>query len=97
MVRTVMKAQSNLDALIDAVDATDAPIIVEDDGKPRLVVMSPNEYDRLRGDRNERNWEMIQLVQERNIDKDLDEIMRDVDQSVEEVRQQYRERQQKSA
>lgn len=97
MVRTVLKAQSDLDALIDAVDAADEPVIVEDQGKRRLVVMSPEEYDRLRGDRNERNWEMIQHVQERNADKDPDEIMRDVNQAVEEVRQQYRERQQQSA
>ena len=33
MVRTVMKTQSDLDALIDAVEAAGEPIVVEDQGK----------------------------------------------------------------
>lgn len=85
MVRTVSVDDTDLRALFDA----DEPIIVEDQGKPRLVVMSPDEYERLCDDRFERNWQMIQRVQERNADKDPDEIMRDVNHAVEEVRQWY--------
>lgn len=95
MVRTVIKAQSDLDALIDAVDATDEPIIVEDQGKPRLVAMSPEEYERLRDDQSERDWQTIQRLQERNADKDPDEVLRVVTAVVEEVRQERYERQQR--
>ena len=93
MVRTISVDDTDLRTLFD----TDEPVIVEDHGQPRLVVMSPDEYERLRGDRIETNWKLVQRVHERNADTDLDEIMRDVDQAVEEVRQQYRDRSQQSA
>ena len=88
MVRTVMRGQSDLDGLIDAVDATDEPIIVEDQGQRRLVVMSPEEFDRLRDDQAERDWQTIQRLQARNADKDPDDVLSVVTAVVEEVRQQ---------
>lgn len=97
MVRTVLKAQSDLDALIEAVDAADEPIVVEDQGKPRLVAMSPEEYARLRDDQFERDWQTIQRLQERNADKDPDEVLRAVTAVVEEVRQERYERQQQDS
>jgi PHD/YefM family antitoxin component YafN of YafNO toxin-antitoxin module len=93
MVRTVLRTQSDLDALIDAVDATDEPIVVEDQGKRRLVVMSPEEFDRLRDDQAERDWQTIQRLQERNADKDPDEVLRVVTAVVEDVRRERYERQ----
>jgi PHD/YefM family antitoxin component YafN of YafNO toxin-antitoxin module len=97
MTRTISRGQSTLDALIDAIDAADEPIIVEDGGKPRLVVMSPEEYERLRDEQFERDWQTIQRVQERNADKDPDEVLRVVTAVVEEVRQERYERRQRDS
>jgi hypothetical protein len=97
MVRTYQVRDSELESLLARLRDSEDRVALAVDGETLGIVISPEEYERLRGGRNERNWEMIQRVQERNADKDPDEIMRDVNQAVEEVRQQYRERQQKSA
>ena len=89
MVRTVMKAQSDLDALIDAVDASDETIIVEDQGEPRIVVMSPEEYERYRKYIIEKGWAAVDELRRLNADKDPDEIYDIVTQAVEEVRQEH--------
>ena len=97
MVRTYQVRDSELESLLARLRDSEDTVALAVDGETLGIVVSPEEYERLRGNRNERNWEMIQRVQERNAEKDPDEIMRDVNQAVEEVRQQYRERQQKSA
>ena len=89
MVRTVMKAQSDLDALIDAVDASDETIIVEDQGKPRIVVMSPEEYERYRAYVWDRGWAAVDQLHALNADKDPDEVYELVTRVVEEVRQEH--------
>src|SRR5687768_7515224 len=97
MVRTYQVRDSELESLLARLRDSEDTVALAVDGETLGIVISPKEYERLRGDRIERNWEIIQRVQERNADKDPDEIMRDVNQAVEEVRQQYRERQQQSA
>lgn len=97
MVRTYQVRDSELESLLARLRDSEDTVALAVDGETLGIVISPEEYERLRGDRNERNWEMIQRVQERNADKDPDEIMRDVNQAVAEVRHQYRERQQTSA
>jgi hypothetical protein len=89
MVRTVLRTQSDLDALIDAVDATDGPVIVEDQGKPRLVAMSPEEFERYRAYVIEKGWAAVDELRRLNADKDPDEIYDIVTQAVEEVRQEH--------
>ncbi len=91
MVRTISVEDTDLRTLFDA----DEPIIVEDQGKPRLVVMSPEEYERLRDDQSELDWQTIQRLQERNADKDPDDVLRVVTAVVEDVRQERYERQQR--
>jgi len=87
MVRTIAVDDTDLRTLFDI----DEPVIIEDQGKPRLVVMSPMDYERLRGDRIEANWKIVQRVQGRNADKDPDDVLRDLTAVVEEVRQERRE------
>ena len=89
MVRTVMKAHSDLDALIDAVDTSDETIIVEDQGKPRIVVMSPEEYERYRAYIIEKGWAAVDELRRLNADKAPDEIYDLVTEVVEEVRQEH--------
>ena len=50
MVRRISRDEASLDVLIEAVEAIDEPIIVDEDGKARLVAMSPQHFERLRGE-----------------------------------------------
>jgi hypothetical protein len=93
MVRTYEVRDDELEALLTRLRESDETVALSVDGEMLGIVVSPEEYERLREARIERNWQMIQRVQERNADKDPDEIMRDVDQAVADVRQQYREQQ----
>lgn len=96
MVRTYQVRDSELESLLARLRDSEDMVALAVDGETLGIVISPEEYERLRDERIERNWQMIQRVQERNADKDPDEIICDVDQAVEEVRQQYRERQPQS-
>jgi PHD/YefM family antitoxin component YafN of YafNO toxin-antitoxin module len=96
MVRTISRQQYEADAtaILDAVCETREPVIIESDGIASAVMISPDEYERFRREQLERDWAVIQQVQERNADKDPDEVLRDVTAVVEEVRQElYDERQ----
>ena len=63
-------------------------VIVERKGKPVAVVISPDEYARYHQAEEERRWQVVERIQERNADKDPDDVLRDVTETVEEVRQE---------
>ena len=93
MVRALSIHEFSSGELIKAIEASDEPIvIVESSGTPWLVVMSPREYDRLRGDQCESTEEMIQHLLEQSPDDDPIRIMRDVTREVEAVRQEHYEK-----
>jgi hypothetical protein len=50
LVTRISRDEASLDVLIEAVEAIDEPILVEEDGKARLVAMSPQHFERLRGE-----------------------------------------------
>ena len=93
MVRALSIHEASVGVLIKAVETSDEPIIVvESLGTPCLVVMSPQEYDRLRGDDSESTREMIERMLEQSPDDDPIRIMRDVTRDVEAVRQEHYEK-----
>lgn len=65
-------------------------IIVERKGKPFAVVVSPEHFEKIR-EQEEQAWRVIEQLQERNTDKDPDEVLRDVTETVEQVRQEMYE------
>lgn len=66
------------------------PVIVEKNGKPFAVIISPEQYEALQK-AIERAWATVDTVRERNADKDLDEVLRHVTEVVEAVRQEMYE------
>src|SRR5579872_2772574 len=67
------------------------PTIVEKQGKPVAVVISPEEYAQYRRYKEEakqRFFRVVDRIQERNADKDPDEVDHDVTAAVAEVRQE---------
>jgi PHD/YefM family antitoxin component YafN of YafNO toxin-antitoxin module len=91
MTRTIsiQDAERNFaDVLIDIGDAKET-IVVDDAGNPVAIVMSPEEYLSVR---RERAWALIRQVQDRNADQDPDDVLREVTDIVEEVRQEQHDR-----
>ena len=88
------EAQQNILEIFRTVQSTEEAVIVEREGKPLAVVVSPEEYERIKRMR-ERAWETVDAIRERNADKTEEEIMRDVDEAVEAVRQEHYEREQR--
>lgn len=71
------------------------PVIVEKKGKPFAVVISPSEYERYQQLARDQFFRVVDELREQNRDKDPDEVLREVTEIVEEVRQEmYEQRQQ---
>ena len=96
MARTLstQEAKSQFDELARSLAATREAVIIEDGGKPVMVVITPEDYERLRqADERARLWAAIEAVGQRNADLDPDEVLRDVTETVDAVRQElYEER-----
>lgn len=80
-------ARANFSELLGLVYYTKEPVVVERKGKPFAVVISPDQYAMLEREL-ERSWHALHQVQEQNADKDPDEVLRDVTEVVETVRQE---------
>src|SRR5215207_484143 len=80
MVRTMTAPETARDYadLFEVIADTDDEIVVERDGKPVAVVMSPETYARLLDIERARDWAAIDRIRARNADKDLDEVFADV-------------------
>jgi prevent-host-death family protein len=79
-------ARANFSELLGLVYYTKEPVVVERKGKPFAVVISPDQYAMLEKEL-ERSWQTLQQVQEQNADKDPEEVLQDVTEVVETVRQ----------
>jgi prevent-host-death family protein len=87
---SVDEARSSFPSLLDIVIEKKEPIIIEEDGKRLAVVISPEDFDRLR----EHLWEAVERIRARMPDRDPDEVLREVTEVVEEVRQELYEQRQ---
>jgi prevent-host-death family protein len=84
---SVSDARANFSAVLGEVHHTGIPTIIERNGKPYAVVISPAAWRRLL----DHDWEVIDRIRERNADKDPDEVYAQVTAAVEEVRRERRE------
>ncbi len=94
MVKTVStaEARANLGDVLNSVYYTKEPVVVQKKGKVVAVIISPEAFQRLQ-EEDARDWATIQAVGERNADHDPEEVLRDVTDEVEVVRQElYAER-----
>jgi PHD/YefM family antitoxin component YafN of YafNO toxin-antitoxin module len=91
MVRTitVQDAERNFADLLSGIGDAKETVVVDDAGNPVAVVISPEEFLSVR---RERAWALIRQVQDRNADQDPDEVLREVTEVVEEVRQEQHAR-----
>jgi prevent-host-death family protein len=95
MVRRVSEddVREHLAELLKSVSDTREPFVVERDGHPLAVVISPEQFA-LVEQKIEDAWSVIDALQERNAGADPEEILREVTSVVEAVRQERYERRQ---
>lgn len=92
---SVREVRANLADVLGEVFYTQQPVVVERKGRPVAVLISPDQYQRLQEQEKGRFFEAVHELQQRNEDKDPDEILRDVTSLVEEVRRERYEREQR--
>lgn len=80
------EARATFSELLGRVHYTQEPAIVEKNGKPFAVVISPEQYERLL-DAQQQAWAVVDAVHARNGDLDPDEVLADVTAEVEAVRE----------
>lgn len=89
-------AQANFRELLDEMDKTKEAIIVERNGKPIAALVSPEQFEQLQR-LKARTWATIEAVTDRNAERDPDDVLRNVTQEVEAVRQEAYEQRQRGA
>jgi len=90
------EARTNFSDVLGRAYYKGEPTIVEKQGKPVAVVISPEEYERYRRYKEEakqRFFQVVDRIQERNAGKDPEEVYRDVTAAVEDVRREAHGRQ----
>ena len=81
------EARANFSELLGLVYYTKEPVLVERNGRPFAVMISPEQYETMRKE-IERAWTTLDRVQAVNADKDPDAVLRDVTAAVEAVREE---------
>jgi PHD/YefM family antitoxin component YafN of YafNO toxin-antitoxin module len=91
MSRTVTKkeAASTFEEIIDSLPNERDAVIVDDEGERVAVIVTPEDFDRYS---RARAWETVRRVQERNADRDSDEVLHFVTELVEQVRRERNEK-----
>jgi PHD/YefM family antitoxin component YafN of YafNO toxin-antitoxin module len=89
--RSVREIRENLDDILERICATKEPIIVEENGKALVAIVSIEQLEQLLS-QDEEAWKVIRQVQAQNEDKTEEEVERDVANAVEEVRQELHDR-----
>ena len=89
------EARANFSDLLGLVYYNKEPVIIEKKGRPFAVVINPEQYEVFEK-QIEKAWATVDRVRERNVDKDPEEVLRDVTAVVEQVRQERHERSKKA-
>ncbi len=90
---TAHEARQNLADILGTVYYTHEPVIVERRGRAMAVLISPEDYALLEREK-QRSFDVVQRIQERNADASPDEVLRDVTEVVEQVRQEQHDKRQ---
>jgi prevent-host-death family protein len=99
MVKTIStdEARTKFDDVVALVQDLDSAVVLVQNGKPVAAIINVEEYERFRQERIERGWATVDRIRERNAHLDPDEVLREVTEIVEEVRQEMYEERQRAA
>jgi prevent-host-death family protein len=82
------EARNNFSDLIGQVRYSGDPVIVEKQGRPFAVLISPEDFARFQTIAKERFFETTREIQQDNKDVDPEEVLRDVTEAVDAVRRE---------
>lgn len=91
-VINVTKVRDNLSEILGRVRFGEETVTIEKKGKPYAVIISPEEYQRYKEIAKKTFFATVKDIQARNANVSEDEVMKDVTEVVEEVRQEMYER-----
>jgi len=91
-VVNVSQARDNLADLLGRVRFGEETITVEKKGKPFVVIISPAQYDALKDASKERLFAVIDSIQASNAQINEEDVLRDITEEVETVRQSMYEK-----
>ena len=86
------EARDNFSDLLGSVHYGGNPVIVEKKGRPFAVMISPEDFERFQKIAKEQFFDTVREIHQANKDADPDEVLRDVTEAVEAVRQEAYER-----
>jgi hypothetical protein len=86
------RADERLEGLAQVVCDDRQPIVLEREGRPLAVLITPHQFEAYQGFVTQRFMDAVQAIHERNATADPDELTREVTEAVEEVRQAAYER-----
>ena len=85
---TTREAQDNLGDVLRTLSDWREPVILEDQGRPVGVIITPGQYDRYAAMAKELFFQTVDEIQQRNADADPDELLAEVTEAVEAVRRE---------
>lgn len=85
---TAKQARDNFTDLLGRVYYGKESVVVERKGRPFAVVISPESFERYKKAMKEEFFKIVDEIQSRNAHFTEDEVMKDITQAVEEVRQE---------
>ncbi|HLZ21986.1 MAG TPA: type II toxin-antitoxin system Phd/YefM family antitoxin [Ktedonobacterales bacterium] len=86
------EARENFSDVLGIVFYGKEPIIVERKGKPMAVLISPEQYERYEQQVMERLGQVVDELRQHNANADPEELQRDIDEALTEVRRERHER-----
>jgi prevent-host-death family protein len=91
-VINVTKVRDNLSEILGRVRFGEETVTIEKKGKPYAVIISPEQYEKFQEAAKERLFAIVDDIQSRNTQYSEEEVMKDVTDVVEQVRQEMYER-----
>src|SRR3954471_15526881 len=86
------EARDNFSDLLGSVQYGGQPVIVEKKGRPFAVVISPEDFENLQAPAKARLFDTARAIRQEDEGVDPDEVLSDVTEAVEAVRQEEYER-----
>jgi len=93
---TAKQARDNFTDLLGRVYYGKESVVVEKKGRPFAVVISPEDFEKYKKAMKDEFFKIVDEIQKRNVHFTEDEVMKDVTQAVEEVRQELYEKAKKA-
>lgn len=86
----VTQVRDNLAEILGRVKFGEEIVTVEKKGKPYAVIISPRQYQAYQKAAKEKLFSLVDKIQSRNAQNNEEEIMKDITETVEEVRQEMK-------